>query len=134
MADKIFIDTSALYAFFDKSDAEHEHVKEYLSLSDDFFYTSNFIIDELITLLRCRKFNVQQIKPFIDDIRKASFTYVLHVTAEIEDRSLILMNKYKEHDFSFTDCTTFVLMRENFIKKACTLDEHFKIAGFRVFP
>lgn len=134
MANKLFLDTGALYAYFDKSDAEHNDVKALLNSSNDTFYTSNFIIDELITLLRCRNFRLSQIKPFIDELWLEKFLYILYITPEIENLSWIFMNKYKDHAFSFTDCTSFIIMKENSIKKACALDEHFKIPGFQVFP
>lgn len=134
MADKLFLDTGALYAYFDKSDAEHKKISSFLDSSTDVFYTSNFIIDELVTLLRCRNFKVSQIKSFIDNLRQGKIAFIIHVTPEIEDLSWEFLYKYKDHDFSFTDCTSFVAMRENGIKKACALDDHFKAAGFSVLP
>ena len=55
-------------------------------------------------------------------------------TPEIEESAWKFMLKYKDHDFSFTDCISFTLMRKNSIKRACALDEHFKAAGFQRFP
>lgn len=134
MADKLFLDTGVLFAYFDKSDSEHKKISSILDSSKDIFYTTNYIIDELITLLRFRNFKVSQIKAFIDDIRNEKIAFLLYVTPEIEELAWVLLNKYKDHKFSFTDCTSFVIMRENGIKKACALDDHFKTAGFTVFP
>lgn len=134
MADKLFLDTGALYAYFDKNDSEHSKVSSFLDSSADAFYTTNFIIDELVTLLRCRNFKVSQIKSFIENLREGEIAVILHVTPEIEDMSWEFLNKYRDHDFSFTDCTSFVIMKENGIKKACALDDHFKAAGFSVYP
>jgi len=39
--------------------------------------------------------------------------------------------KHADHDYSFTDCTSFVVMRELRIRDALTSDHHFVEAGFR---
>jgi predicted nucleic acid-binding protein len=93
MAGRIFLDTGALYAYFDKSDAEHKKVTAFIDSSDCDFYTSNFIIDEIITLLRCRNFKVSYIKPFIDELRQESFSTILYITPEIEELAWQFMNK-----------------------------------------
>jgi uncharacterized protein len=39
--------------------------------------------------------------------------------------------KHADHGYSFTDCTSFVVMRELRLTEALTTDEHFAEAGFR---
>jgi len=41
---------------------------------------------------------------------------------------------WRDKDFSFTDCTSFVIMRELGLKKALTSDRHFVHAGFATVP
>jgi len=43
-----------------------------------------------------------------------------------------LFRKHADHGYSFTDCTSFVLMQELKIRDALTSDHHFVEAGFRV--
>ena len=38
--------------------------------------------------------------------------------------------KYRDRKWSFTDCFSFVLMRELRLREALTKDEHFREAGF----
>jgi predicted nucleic acid-binding protein len=134
MADKLFLDTSALYAHFDKSDSAHKKISSFLDGSEDIFYTSDYIIDELITLLRYRNFAIEQIKIFIDALWEEKFSYLLNVCSDTRREAWKMMKKYKDHKLSFTDCTSFILMRHHFINKACSIDEHFKIPGFIVLP
>ncbi|MGK5092904.1 hypothetical protein WDW89_12920 [Deltaproteobacteria bacterium TL4] len=60
------------------------------------------------------------------------FKVQLRVTEEIEAKAWELLKQYQDHDFSFTDCTSFVLMRNHRIQQVCTLDHHFVIAGFEM--
>ena len=39
--------------------------------------------------------------------------------------------KHADHGYSFTDCTSFVVMRELALTEALTTDRHFVEAGFK---
>jgi len=41
---------------------------------------------------------------------------------------------WKDKTFSFTDCTSFVILRELGLKKVLTCDDHFRSAGFEIVP
>lgn len=45
-----------------------------------------------------------------------------------------LFFQYRDKDFSFTDCTSFVIMREVRLTHAITTDSHFRQMGFQVLP
>jgi len=42
--------------------------------------------------------------------------------------------KYRDHELSFTDCTSFAAMRKYGIREAFTFDEDFSKAGFEIVP
>lgn len=44
------------------------------------------------------------------------------------------MFRWRDQEFSFTDCTSFVVMKERRIRRALTNDRHFKQAGFEIEP
>ena len=42
--------------------------------------------------------------------------------------------RYRDKSYSFTDCTSFVVMRELKLKDALTTDRHFRQMGFNIVP
>ena len=50
------------------------------------------------------------------------------------ERARLLFFRYRDKDFSFTDCSSFVFMHELKIHYALTLDHHFRQMGFEVVP
>ncbi|MDH5720083.1 MAG: hypothetical protein OEZ13_05595 [Spirochaetia bacterium] len=83
----LFIDTSAFYSFFDKNDKNYENISKSLSSREEAFVTSNYIIDELITLFRVRKFDVSQFEHFIEAIWEEKICSLIRVTPEIESEA-----------------------------------------------
>ena len=61
----LFIDTGVFYAFLDHSDERHEEIAKIFQKRTELFVTSNYILDELITLLRVRNIALAKFKPFI---------------------------------------------------------------------
>jgi predicted nucleic acid-binding protein len=56
------------------------------------------------------------------------------VDSRRQDRARAIFFRHSDKDFSFTDCTSFVIMQEMGIGAALTLDRHFHQMGFRVLP
>jgi predicted nucleic acid-binding protein len=48
------------------------------------------------------------------------------------DQTKAFFRKHADHLCSFTDCSSFVVMRELRLTDALTTDRHFRQAGFRV--
>lgn len=126
----LFIDTSAFYAFLDRSDAYHDAMAHIFRKSSAQFVTSNYILDELITLFRVRGIGLHQFAPFVTALWREELCRIIRITSEIDERAWTLMQQFHDQRFSFTDCASFALMREYGIRQACTLDKHFRVAGF----
>ena len=50
------------------------------------------------------------------------------------ERGRELFFQYRDKEFSFTNCTSFVVMRELRMTDALTTDAHFRQAGFHSIP
>jgi len=126
---KVFIDTSAFYAIVDKDDANHETASEIINKlvgEKAELYTSNFILSETYTLLRN---NVGHSKT-IDFIEKARDSLrIIHISEDIEERAIQILKKYSDKDFSFVDCTSFVIIEDLKFQKTFAFDKHFKQYG-----
>ena len=132
----IFIDTGALLARYVKRDREHERAVEAwaeLRSRRRRCLTSNFVLDEALTLLGRRVSY-----PFAAE-RAASWwgSEVLTIVRPGERDELVAIDhfrKFADQGVSFTDCVSFALMRRNRVRTAFTFDRHFAAAGFEAWP
>lgn len=130
---KVFVDTAGWVALKDTSDSLHSnaHVlnKELLAQGVNYI-TSNFVLDESYTLLLSRTFHTVAIQ-FGEEIRASHIVAVVHVSEELEDEAWRLFSRYSDKAFSFTDCTSFVIMQQRGVVEAFTNDHHFEQMGYR---
>lgn len=132
----IFIDSGAFLARYIARDHHHARATHYwreLQQQRMQCYTSNFVLDETITLLARRT-----TYPFAADRAQnlfASAVLTILRPAEADELAAVnLFRKFADQAVSFTDCASFVLMKKHSINRAFSFDRHFLIAGFEVKP
>ncbi|HLF07174.1 MAG TPA: PIN domain-containing protein [Thermoplasmata archaeon] len=136
---KVFVDTWALKALFDTSDSDHKAASIYReSIRKDEvevsgFITTDFILDETLTLVRSHAGHRESIA-VLDSVRGSPFYKILDVDGEIFEGAIEMFRKYDDKEWSFTDCTSFVLMRREGLTEAFTFDRNFEQAGFTRVP
>ncbi|MCI4626649.1 MAG: PIN domain-containing protein [Candidatus Magnetoovum sp. WYHC-5] len=131
---KIFVDTSAWLALNSKKDALHQRsflLYNSLVKKDTFFITTNFILDETYTGL-LKKIGHRSVVDFGERVQKSQILKIIHIDEEIEKEAWKLFKKYQDKFFSFTDCTSFMVMQELKITEVFTYDHHFEQMGFLV--
>jgi uncharacterized protein len=132
---KLFIDTWGWLALRDRKASRHEEVRDFylrFRARKGIIYTSDYILDETITLLfRRLSFNVAKGSlEMIDRANKEGYLRVEWVTPERFEKAKGLRLKYQDKPkISFTDLTSMVLMKELGIKDIITGDEHFSGVG-----
>ena len=132
----IFIDTGAFLARHIERDQYHSAAAEHwrtLQQHQRQCFTSNFVLDETITLLARRssyEFAAERARNLFDS---ASLS-ILRPDANDETEALGLFRKYADQRVSFTDCVSFVLMGKHKIQSVFSFDRHFTSAGFDVEP
>jgi predicted nucleic acid-binding protein len=50
------------------------------------------------------------------------------------EKARALFFRHRDKDHSFTDCTSFVVMRELRLREVLSTDHHFRQMGFRALP
>ena len=63
---------------------------------------------------------------FRENLKKSGFIEILTVTPTIEDTAFTIFKRYTDKDFSFTDCTSFSIMRSLKLKSTFAFDKHFE--------
>ena len=90
-------------------------------------------MDETLTLVR-RRLGPSAARDFADGIGRSRSAQLLWVTPTHYREALRLFLEQARTSWSFTDCTSFVLMRELGIRAAFAFDRDFLEAGFDVRP
>jgi predicted nucleic acid-binding protein len=131
----IFVDTWGWLAFGHRRDTHHAEVKELVEdcLSNRTpVHTSDYVLDELITLLFRRESYEESVR-FLDALFRDSARGALQiekVTSERFHAALELRKRFRDKpDISFTDLTTMAIMRELEIESVLTEDNHFLHVG-----
>ena len=132
-----FVDTSAFYAAKDPSDQHHPRAVALMGRVrknlNSRLVTSNFIIDETLTLIRMKLGHEAAVR-FGRQIRESRIVEVIHITEELEERAWQVFLKYSDKKYSFTDCTSFAVMESLSLRDAFTFDKHFVEHGLVMHP
>ncbi|MHA1379474.1 MAG: type II toxin-antitoxin system VapC family toxin [Candidatus Helarchaeota archaeon] len=137
---KLFIDSGPFIARINEKDPNHKLILSVLNdiknrkLEFTRIFTSNYIIDESVTHVLYDTRRHDMAVKVLDLIETSKIIETLWVTPEIEEKAKNIFRKFPDQMFSFTDCTSFTLMKENKITNALTFDSHFKTMKFNVIP
>jgi predicted nucleic acid-binding protein len=132
----LFVDTAGWMACADASDPiHHKAVAARDSWLDrgGLFVTSDYVVDETLTLLRIR-LGINAAEAWWRQVDGSSRVRWEYISLARADKARGLFFRYRDKDFSFTNCTSFVLMRELRLREALTTDRHFLQAGFVIKP
>ena len=133
MASEFFWDTSGLFALLNSDDPAHERARRFIAASSSKrrrSFTTEWVIGECCTLLIARK-RSHVVPKFLDILDRSGSLTTIHVDQNAILSTKMFLRKHLDQGYSFTDCTSFVVMRERNILDAMTADAHFEQAGFR---
>lgn len=121
----IFVDTGAWFAAFVPNDAHHGAAKSWLDKNTEPLLTTDYILDELLTLMRMRG---EQSRAFIlgDQILSESIVSLHLVTIREIQLAFDIYRRFDDKAWSFTDCVSRVVMEELKIHSAFAFDDHFR--------
>jgi predicted nucleic acid-binding protein len=132
----VFVDTSGWYALIDRRDAGHGTVVAYVQeavRAGTRLVTTDYVLDESCTLAKARAGSSMALR--LLDLRAGTTALDLEwIDAERFRMAEAHFRRHDDQGFSFTDCTSFIVMRQLGVSEVITSDEHFRIAGFHVLP
>jgi len=127
----IFIDTTILVSAVDETDALHDDGAAVLkALSDGTLataMTTDYVIDETLTLLRKRRAKPAVVSNIADNVLSTTLIRIAYVDEALFKESLPNFRKYTE--LSFTDAVSLTLMRRHRIREIFSHDRDFDIKG-----
>lgn len=130
---RLFVDTSAWYAYVNRRDPDHKKVRRLLGTFPGKLVTSNFVFDETVTFCLMRQGHALAAQVG-DTLRDPAVVDLLRISADDETAAWNLFLDRPDKEYSFTDCTSFVLMRRLGLQQAASLDRDFQREGFEVLP
>jgi uncharacterized protein len=132
MTGKIFIDTSGFFALLAKRDNMHVKAAEVFKVAREQnarFVTTDYVLDETATLLRARSLG-SLVPRFFEIVMASSACGIEWMDEEMFFATAAFFNKHDDQDWSFTDCFSFIIMKQLRLNEALTKDGHFAAAGF----
>ncbi len=135
---KIFLDTSALVAYYninDKYHVEASEVMESIKRSEiplTRFYVTDYIFDETVTFIECVLGNHEFAVKIGEALQTSPLTTIIQVDEDLFTESWGFFRQ--NEGYSFTDCTSFQVIKRHGIDSAFTFDEHFKKIGIKTIP
>jgi predicted nucleic acid-binding protein len=132
----LFVDTAGWVACADAADPAHEQAAAArdLWLEDrGVLVTTDYVADETLTFLRLR-LGLGAAEAWWQQVDGSSRLRWEYVSVARADKARGFFFRYRDKQFSFTDCTSFVVMRELRLREVLTTDHHFAQAGFLTLP
>lgn len=130
---RIFIDTSFFKALIDEKDDFHGNavqILDTLERDNTHLVTTNYILDESITLLknRCGIDRVRDLRRSLAELKPLK---IYRVFSQDDAKAWDwFWNDWS--NLSFTDCVSFAVMKRLELTHVATFDQHFKRAGFTI--
>lgn len=132
----LFVDTAGWLACADSAEPAHLRccaARDAALEAGQALVTTDFVVDETLTLIRFR-LGLDAADAWWQQVDRSARLRWERVDSDRFEKARHLFFQYRDKDFSFTDCTSFVVMREFRLTHAITTDRHFRQAGFQVLP
>ena len=132
--EKIFVDTSGWVALFVENDRNHKKARstfENLKLLRAVLYTSDYVIDETLTTILTRGNHRESVMAG-EALLNSQLIRIIPVYPAHFKTAWEAYKRYKDKKFSFTDVTSFSIMKDASIQKAFSFDSDFSQSGFEL--
>jgi len=129
-----FVDTGAWAALFVPVDPLHDVAQDLFERNSDRLVTSDYILDEVVTLLKTR-FSTPSAILAGQSLLEERLATLIHLLPDDIERAWKIFRTHTDKGWSFTDCTSFALMQRLQISTVFAFDKHFsQMRGIRREP
>ncbi len=131
--DALFLDTGGFYALLVSDAQAHDLAAGIMQEARRVrrpMITTDYVLQETATLLVARR-RRRFLTPLFAMMERSAALTIEWITPQRFTIAQRFLLKHREHDFSFTDCVSFAVMRECRLREALATDDHFRTAGFR---
>jgi hypothetical protein len=132
----LFVDTAGWMACADAADPAHGPARTGRDAALEagrFLLTTDYVVDETLTLVRMR-LGLAAAEAWWAQVEGSARVRHEAIDALRAEKARAVMFRHRDKHYSFTDCTSFVVMRELRLKEVLTTDRHFRQMGFHVLP
>ncbi|MBI2191404.1 MAG: type II toxin-antitoxin system VapC family toxin [Planctomycetes bacterium] len=124
----VFVDTGAWFAYFVRRDTDHPAAVRWMKTNRQPLVTTDYILDELLTLLKLRESTPVAVAAG-ESVLEQGVARLEYVTPEDFENAWQAFRQYRDKEWSFTDCTSKVVMERLGIAQAFAFDHHFDQFG-----
>jgi len=126
----VFADTSYYAAVLSPRDVAHDAAALWSRTISGKVITTEFVLMELGNGFSSTP-QREAFAAFVSHLRRFPNTIIIRASTELFQAGLDLFGSRPDKDWSLTDCTSFVVMKQHGLTEALTADRHFEQAGFK---
>jgi hypothetical protein len=124
----IFVDTGAWYASAVPDDDNHPAARTWLDSNTQPLLTTDYVIDETLTLLKVRGYPSLAIE-LGETLFAGELADIVLITEDDIQQAWQTFRRFRDKEWSFTDCTSKVVMERLSLTRAFAFDDHFRQFG-----
>jgi predicted nucleic acid-binding protein len=132
----VFLDTGYLIALEAADDQNHAAAERHWSnfrKAPPPLVTTSFVLTEVVTFFNSRKRHEKAVE-LGRMLLTSPAVNLIHVDEPLFHRGWEFFQQRPDKTYSLTDCVSFLVMQDQHITQALTLDQHFVQAGFQKLP
>lgn len=133
---KLFLDTGFIIAL-EAADDQYHHaaLAQWQSFAAPLpiLVTTSYVFDEVVTFFTVRR-RPTKAAEIGNLLLNSPSVQLIHIDEALFREAWTYFMRYSDKSYSFTDCSSFIVMKRLGIVTALTFDKHFMMAGFTTLP
>lgn len=132
----LFVDTAGWMACADAADPVHRAACDARDAAlgrGTLLVSTDYVADETLTLIRMR-IGLRAAETWWNQVDASARLRWEWIGVARAEKARRLFFRQRDKGYSFTDCTSFVVMHELHLEHALTTDVHFRRMGFSMVP